>query len=185
MTKAYKMIDFGPLALPFLDDINSKEMQNDNANPFDVEKLNNLLHDKRKNNKDVVQLEEENLFENISKISAFKNNDKNIDLIKLAELMALIAETVAVGIATSVSLKINPSLLPNTTLVAKEIDQGILFEFYIKDENHRSRLVENLDNLTKDLSKKLRCTVQIFIFDPLNPLVPIQSDFDLLEEPKT
>lgn len=184
MTKANKMIDLGPLALPFLDEMESEDLQIDTANPFDVEKLNNLLSDKRKRNKEVVQFEEENLFEALSKISVYKNEDKNINLIKLAELMALIAETVTVGTATTVSLKINPSLLPSTTLVAKEIDQGIMFEIYIKDGFHRSKLVEKLDNLIKDLSTRLCCTVQIIIVDPIQSFTPGQSELAAYGEAK-
>ena len=56
MTKTNKMIDFGPLSLPIGDDINSLGSQTDKANPIDVEKLNNLLRDKKRNNNGNVTL---------------------------------------------------------------------------------------------------------------------------------
>lgn len=170
MTKANKMIDFGPLSLPIGDDIHSLGVQTDKANPFDVEKLNNILQDKKRNNKEIIEIEEIDISKSLMKISSYKNTDENFNLTKLSELMKLVAETVAVGTTTSVTLKINPSLLPNTTLIAKEIIQGILFEIYVKDELYRSRLIENTKDLVKYLTKQLNCIIEIHIFDSIHPL---------------
>lgn len=170
MTKMNKMIDFGPLSLPIGDDINSLGSQTDKANPFDVEKLNNLLRDKKRNNNQIIEIEEIDISKSLIKISSFKKSDENFNLTKLSELMKLVAETVVVGTTTSVTLKINPSLLPNTTLIAKEIIQGILFEMYVKDETQRTRLIKNSNELIAYLTKQLNCIIQIHIFDPIHPL---------------
>lgn len=178
MTKAYKMVDFGPLALPVLDEINTLDMHTDKANPIDVEKLNNLLRDKGRGKREALEVEDTNP---VPSPSAITSNDKKeiIDFNKLAILICKIAETIATGTAATVTLKVNPSLLPNTTLIAKEIDHGILFEMFIGDELHRKKLIDAITDLAKDLVQRLRCDVKISIFDPIYLDEPVLSHLSI------
>ena len=171
MSRRHISIDLGPLALPFFSESNLTESSFGKASKDDIEKFHNLLRDGENEKKKSVNLDDQNFSDiGIKDIeSEIKAGEKLIELAKATSAAAssINGEDEKLILVTA-EIKIRESLLPDTTITAKKINNDIFFELCIGDESHRNWLVKKLPVLAKEIGERINCQIQISVLDSKN-----------------
>ena len=168
MKKRSLSIDFGPIALAFADHFVDNAHGCEGLMPAsrkDAERLQHLVNDYRGASTDGRGLQgiDSDVSVN-SDLSAVFKRSQSADIMQALKLAFSVATT-SRQIATSVALKLNPELLPNSHLVIEKNSEEISFDLYVAERSVVNSLVKTLDAMTQELGELLGCSIKLRLFD--------------------
>lgn len=168
MKKRSSPIDFGPISLAFADHFVESIDGNTartSVSPRDAERLQLLINDYRGASTDGKGLQDidPDVSVNSDLRAAFKRT-QSADIMQVLKLAVSVATT-SRQIATSVALKLNSELLPNSHLVIEKSSEEISFDLYVAERSVVNSLVKTLDVMTQELGELLGCSIKLRLFD--------------------
>lgn len=165
-------VDLGPMRLHLGEPADLPDSCLKPARTGDVEKLNALMRDGGRHHAVSAEAEERLSLSDINLQYFSQAMQEASTLNALSDSMASEVSKirhVEKGQAVpEIEICIRESLLPDTTLTARDTDGCLSFELCVGNPEKRHWLAEKLPVLVKDLGQRLNRPLQVALFDPMH-----------------